>query len=116
MSKDHEIILDIIKACRLILSFTNNISEADFLEDEKTQSSVLYQIIIIGEGVNRLSEAFKNQHSEIPYSQIKGMRNRVTHEYKEVDTEIVWQAIKKDIPNLLNQLIPLIPTQGEEKQ
>ncbi|MGK7880742.1 MAG: DUF86 domain-containing protein [Crocosphaera sp.] len=104
MSKDNEIILDIIKACRLILSFTNNVNKSEFLEDEKTQSSVLYQIIIIGEGVNRLSETFKNQYSEIPFSQIKGMRNRVTHEYKEVDIEIVWQATQKDIPNLLNKL------------
>ncbi len=83
MSKDNEIILDIIKACRLILSFTNNVNKSEFLEDEKTQSSVLYQIIIIGEGVNRLSETFKNKYPEIPFSEIKGMRNRVTHEYND---------------------------------
>ncbi|MDJ0843075.1 HepT-like ribonuclease domain-containing protein [Crocosphaera sp.] len=49
MSRDKEIILDIVKACRLILAFTREMNQDDFLEDEKTQSSVLYQIIIIGE-------------------------------------------------------------------
>ncbi|MDJ0729125.1 MAG: DUF86 domain-containing protein [Crocosphaera sp.] len=111
MSRDKEIILDIVKACRLILVFTREMNQDDFLEDEKTQSSVLYQIIIIGEGVNRLSETFKANYPNIPFAKIKGMRNRVTHEYKEVDMEIVWKAIEKDIPELLTQLTPLIPNQ-----
>ncbi|MGK7942243.1 MAG: hypothetical protein AB4062_19210 [Crocosphaera sp.] len=42
MSRDREIILDILKACRLILSFTQQVTKNEFLEDEKTQSSVLY--------------------------------------------------------------------------
>ena len=62
MSRDREIVLDILKACRLILSFTETVTKDEFLADEKTQSSVLYQIIIIGKGVNRLSETFNDTH------------------------------------------------------
>ena len=66
MSRDNEIILDIVQACNLILNFTTGMTKRDFLDDPKTQFSVLYQIIIIGEAVNRLSEIFKNAHPDIP--------------------------------------------------
>ena len=95
MSRDNEIILDIVQARNLILNFTTGMTKSNFLDDPKTQSSVLYQIIIIGEAVNRLSETFKNAHPDIPHAKIKGMRNRITHEYKDVDLKIVWDAVTK---------------------
>ncbi len=54
----------------------------EFINDEKIQSLVLYQLVIMGEAVNRLSEQFKNQYPQIPFNEIRGMRNRVVHEYK----------------------------------
>ena len=114
MPKDDEIILDLAKAARLILDFTSGMTEDEFMVDEKTQSSVLYQIIILGEAVNRLSEQFKTQYPTIPYAQIKGMRNRVTHEYKEVDFDIIWESIQTDIPELLNLIDSLIPNQEND--
>jgi len=75
-----------------------------FAQDLKTQSSVLYQIVILGEAVNRLSPAFTQAHPEIPINAIRGMRNRVVHEYKEVDTKILWEVIKTNIPQLLQQM------------
>jgi uncharacterized protein with HEPN domain len=109
MSSDQEIILDMYYALRKILSFTQGLDKQAFIEDEKTQSSVLYQLVIIGEAVNRLSDTFKNQYSQIPFSEIRGMRNRVVHEYKEVDCDIIWEAIQSDIPLLLEIISLLVP-------
>lgn len=53
-----------------------------FIKDTKIPSSLLYQIIILGEAVNRLSTTFIDSHPQIPLRQIKGMRNQVTHQYK----------------------------------
>ena len=108
MSQDHEILLDLDRACRLILNFTAGTTKDDFENDLKTQSSVLYQIIIIGEAVNRLSEAFKKAYPEIPYAEIRGMRNRITHEYKDVDMDVIWDAMTTDIPSLINAIAPLL--------
>lgn len=107
MSSDQEIILDMYYALSKILSFTQGLDKQAFIDDEKTQSSVLYQLVIIGEAVNRLSDTFKNQYSQIPFNEIRGMRNRVVHEYKEVDCDIIWEAIKNDIPLLLKIISPL---------
>ncbi|NEP88196.1 MAG: DUF86 domain-containing protein [Okeania sp. SIO2C2] len=101
MSRDDEIVIDLVTACNLILDFTKGMDKENFITDAKTQSSVLYQIIILGEAVNRLSSTFIDSHPQIPVRQIKGMRNRVTHEYKEVDCDIIWDAIHKDVPRLL---------------
>jgi uncharacterized protein with HEPN domain len=101
MSSDQEIILDLYHALNQILTFTQNMDKQEFINDEKTQSSVLYQLVIMGEAVNRLSEQFKNQYPQIPFNEIRGMKNRVVHEYKEVDCDIIWEAIQKDIPELI---------------
>jgi uncharacterized protein with HEPN domain len=104
MSRDREIILDLIRASSLILEFCENLDYEMFAQDLKTQSSVLYQIVILGEAVNRLSPAFTQAHPEIPINAIRGMRNRVVHEYKEVDTRILWEVIQTNIPQLLQQM------------
>ena len=104
MNKDREILLDLIRACELIVQFCENLNWQAFSQDLKTQSSVLYQIVIIGEGVNRLSSDFIERNPQVPIRQIRGMRNRVVHEYKEVDLEILWQAIQTSIPELLVEL------------
>lgn len=101
MSNDKEVILDLYHALNKILAFTHNMNKQEFIDDEKTQSSVLYQLITMGEAVNRLSEQFKNQYSQILFDEIRGIRNRVFHEYKEVDCDIIWEAIQKDIPELI---------------
>ena len=104
MNKDREILLDLIRACELIIQFCEDLDWQAFSKDLKTQSSVLDRIVIIGEGVNRLSSSFVNNNPQVPIRQIRGMRNRVVHEYKEVDLEILWQAIQTNIPELLVKL------------
>ena len=104
MNKDREILLDLIRACRLSIQFCADLDWQAFVQDLKTQSSVLYQIVIIGEAVSRLSSDFTINNPQIPIRQIKGMRNRVVHEYKEVDLKVLWEAMQTSIPELLKEL------------
>ena len=104
MNRDREILLDLIRACELSLQFCIDINWQDFSRELKTQSAVLYQLAIIGEAVNRLSSDFIGDNPQIPIRQIRGMRNRIVHEYKEVDLNILWEAIQNDVPALLIEL------------
>lgn len=108
MNRDNEILIDLVRSARLILEFTKEMNLENFLEDVKTQSSVLYQIVILGEAVNRLSSEFSKKHPQIPIAAIRGMRNRVVHEYNEVDVEILWEVTQTNIPELLDQIEPLV--------
>ena len=104
MNSDREILLDVIRACNLIQEFCENSDLVTFTRDVKTQSSVLYQIVIIGEAINRLSPEFVQSNPQIPINAIRGMRNRVVHEYKDVDIKILWEVTQTDIPQLLEQV------------
>ena len=62
------------------------------------------QMEIIGEASDHVSDEIKTQFSEIEWSQIKGMRNIFVHEYFGIDTNLVWEIIKDDLPDLKNKV------------
>jgi len=92
MGRDESTLLDIAKAARAILTFVQGLQKEDFLEDFKTQSAVLYQLIVIGEAVKRLSFEFRKQHPDIPWAAMAGMRNHLIHGYDVVDWDEVWRT------------------------
>ena len=65
-------------------------------------------IIQIGEFVGRLSDEFRDNHQEINWQEIIGMRNIFAHNYEDVIDDIVWDVIQEDIPNLKNYLENLV--------
>ena len=75
MRLDEATLLDIATAARLDLEFIEGMDRADFLDDIKTQSSVLHQLMVLGEAVKRLSDDFRARHPEIPWTLMAGMRD-----------------------------------------
>lgn len=72
----------------------------------RTQDAVIRSIEIIGEAANKVRVAdpeFAAQFPEIPWDAMYGMRNRIVHDYFEVDLRIVWQTIQQDLPVLRNK-------------
>lgn len=104
------------KAARLALEFVQDVSQAEFEVDRKTQSAVLYQIAILGEAVKRLSQECRNQYSAIPWSAMAGMRDKLIHDYEGVDIQRVWLTLQTSIPEFLAAIEPLLPdeTNAEE--
>ena len=88
-------------------------TETDFYSDERTQLAVLYEITIIGEVVKRLSPDFRQSHPDIQWRQIAGMRDRLVHDYDEVNLNLVWQVIENFISELLDYITPLLPRPEE---
>jgi len=111
MSRDETTLLDIATAARLVLVFVQGLDKEDFLADIKTQSSVLYQLLVVGEAVKRLSREFRAQHSEIPWSLIAGMRDQLIHAYDVVDWDEVWKTVSSDVPALLAAIESLLPSE-----
>ncbi len=74
----------------------------DFLASDITEThyAVVRSLEIIGEAVNKLSSGLREEHSNIPWSVIIGMRNKIIHEYMSVDYEVVWETVTSDLPQL----------------
>ena len=113
MRADEATLLDLAQACRRVAVFLGDCAEARFLTDEKTQSAVVHQILVIGEAVKRLSAGFRESHPEIAWASIAGMRDTLIHEYDVVDLEEVWRTATGDLPALLRWLEPRLPSQEE---
>lgn len=100
--RDYELIEHILRYCDQIETAHRDFynSEDVFRKSTTYQNAVSMCILQIGELVNHLSDDFKSNHSEIPWRQIKGMRNYVAHEYGSIDLDIVWQASTVSIQSL----------------
>ncbi len=101
MSKNFTIYLnDIREAINSIEIFVEGMTFEEFKNDDKTSSAVIRKFEIIGEATKNIPEDIRNQHSQIPWKEIAGMRDKLIHAYSEVDLKLVWMTIKQRLPEL----------------
>ncbi|MDI6821679.1 MAG: DUF86 domain-containing protein [Actinomycetota bacterium] len=91
---------DIIGAMDKAVSFVENISYEEFAKDDKTVFAVVRALEIIGEAVKNIPDDYRKKYPEIPWKDMAGMRNKVTHEYFGLKLSIVWKAVKEELPPL----------------
>ena len=87
-----------------IQKHTHRHTQETLQADEVLLDSVMFRLIQISENADRLTDPFKALHSAIPWRAIKGLRNRIVHEYGNVDLSIIYDTVKNDIPELLQAL------------
>jgi uncharacterized protein with HEPN domain len=103
-----ERIRDILDAIEEIQEFTRSMSFVQFRDDPKTLKAVALNIIIIGEAAGFVPEDFAEAHPEIAWSLMRGMRNRLVHDYFGIDPQILWDTIWNDLPSLVEPLKKLL--------
>jgi uncharacterized protein with HEPN domain len=96
---------DLLQACQDISEFTGSMESAlELVNDRRTFLAVVRSLEIIGEAARQLPKAFKDDHLEIPWREIAGLRNVIAHEYFGLDADILWDVIRSQIPALFDQL------------
>ena len=101
-------VTDMIESAESVLSFTAGLGIDGFQNDERTYKATLWDLRIIGEAANSVPDEVRERCQTIPWGEIVGMRNRITHAYESIDVDIVWDAIKNDIPQMLLDLRELL--------
>ena len=102
--KPSSIITDILNCISRIQIYTGELSFDEFSKNFMVVEACLYNVQIIGEAVSQLPEVIKEKETHIPWVLIKGMRNRLIHEYFGTDLPVVWNVIKNELPSFKTEL------------
>jgi uncharacterized protein with HEPN domain len=105
-----ERIEDILEAIVEIQEFTRSMSFEQFRDDAKTLKAVALDVVVIGEAAGHVPDDVTNAHPEIAWGLMRGMRNRLVHDYFGMDPEILWNTIRNDLPDLVESLRTLLQT------
>ncbi|MCY4237646.1 MAG: DUF86 domain-containing protein [Rhodospirillaceae bacterium] len=112
----HQYVRDMIQFGENVVSFTDGMDMAVFVEDARTYHAVLRNLELIGEAASHIPLGVRDAFPKIDWRRIVSFRNRLAHAYFRIDDDIVWDIVTKDIPSLLPQLRHLIETAGREDE
>jgi len=101
MPRDFEVYLqDILEAIRKINAYTVGMSRAEFESDPKTVDAVLRNLEVVGEAAKCIPEAVREEHVEIEWRKIAGLRDIMIHRYFGINMDIVWDLLQNQLVDL----------------
>ncbi len=101
-----------LDAARKAAEFCRNKTRADLGEDAMLALALTRLLEIIGEAAKHVPSNFRDKAPAIPWRDITGTRDRLTHAYMDVDMDIVWTIISESLPRLISELEKLVPPEG----
>lgn len=106
--KNLKIIQKMLSYIDSIIKYTSNITYNEFKSNSMMVEACIFNLSQIGELTNKLDKEYVNKHSDIPWFKIKGLRNRIVHDYEGVNLKLIWEIIDVDIKILRKQLFKVI--------
>lgn len=105
MSREHRLFLeDMREACEKVIRHTRGLTREQFLQDDKTFDAVMRNVEVIGEAAKHIPAEVRQQHPDVDWRKVAGLRDMVIHEDFGIDHEIIWDMITREVPVLLEQL------------
>lgn len=101
-------IQDMLKAIDEAAAVLNDLNFEDFRKNRTAILASVACIQILGEASKHVPDEVRRKYPEVPWAEIRGMRNRIIHEYFEVDEGIVWTTCKEDLQSLKPTLIKIL--------
>ena len=107
-AEDRIRLLHMVDASQAAMKFVSGRQRDDLQTDQMLLFAVLRAIEVIGEAASKVSDEVRLANTDIPWKAIVGMRNRLIHAYFDVDTQMVWETIRVEIPGVLPHLQTLL--------
>lgn len=107
---------DIAEAAKAIVGYVAGMDERAFQGDRKTLDAVLRNLTVIGEAARHVPDDFRERFPSVPWVEMGDMRNVVVHEYFGVDVGILWLTVRRDVPELLAALEPVLAAIASERE
>ncbi len=89
---------DTLEAIEKATMFVEGMGYEEFSRDDKTVYAVIRALEIVGEATKKIPQEAKDNHTEIPWREIAGMRDKLVHDYFGVNLVVVWKAVSEDLP------------------
>ena len=99
----------ILDAAQEAVSFSEGRCRADLDTDRKLNLSLVRLLEIIGEAARGLSQEFRQEHPDLPWKSMVGIRDRLIHGYFDINFDVVWETVTEDLPPLIAQLEKIAP-------
>lgn len=115
---DLSYLVDIFDCVEDVINYTSDISIFEFENDKMRKLAVERQLEVIGQAANRVSKTSQDLLSQIPWSQMIGLRNKLAHDYGDILAKRIWDIARLSIPELRKNLlnVPEILKYKEEKE
>ena len=99
-NKEYRSLQKIIEYIEKSIKYTDGYTFEEFCNDEKTIDATVFTISQIGELVKNISPEMMNKYSFIEWNMIKGLRNRIVHDYEGINLKSIWYILENDILQL----------------
>lgn len=112
--RDEDRLVHMMRTIERIKSKKEGLERSMMCEGDDCTELIIYNLQVLGEAANNISEAFCAEHPEIDFAGWAGLRHRLVHDYVNIDLDIVWNAICYDLPILDELLKPIVESLPEE--
>lgn len=117
MPRKHDdivLLADMLTFAKEVVEFVHGVTWEQYETDTKLRRAVERSVELIGESARRISRDFERNHPEIPWNKIIVQRHRIAHEYDSLDDGIIWSVANKYVPELIDQIEPLLAKHDTE--
>ena len=110
MSKrtNKELLTDVVEAIDKIMLYTSGMDFEIFAGNDLVKDALARNFTIIGEASSRLEDSFREQFPDVEWQKIRGLRNRVVHDYVGIDYQILWMILEENLPEVKAQIEHII--------
>lgn len=104
VKNDEYYLSKIIADLEFLIEHAKGKTQDEVEADPVLVDSIMFRLIQIAENSDKLTPAFKEKYKNIPWKEVKGMRNRIVHDYGFIDMTIIYDTVSRDIPKMYDEI------------
>ena len=102
--RNDQVITKMIGIIKKLQNYIQDCTYDQFSSNDMLVEACVFNLGQLGEMANKIDEEYEEDHPEIPWRQIYGLRNRIIHDYEGINLNLIWEIIKDDLPQLYKNL------------